>query len=198
MGQLKASFQTLICSLNAGELQSLILQLSKNDTSLSNRIIGMIQQLSPHTNVPSAPQWDPNEILEQAQFILHPGGMDRCDNYEMETAGDAYYDLLLSLQGMFRVIPNVQIILILQGLTKLVADDIDRIMGGCDEGLPWQSVAEQLGKYWCRVASCKDLQDGDHRSVLDLLSQWVPQLANYGLDQPFYSAMRTLQRRCTT
>ena len=30
----------------------------------------------------------------------------------------------------------------------MVAKDLDSIMSDCDEGLPWQSVVEQLGKYW--------------------------------------------------
>jgi hypothetical protein len=82
-----------------------------------------------------------------------------------------------------------------RGLTELVAEDLDRIMGGCDEGLPWQSVAEQLGTYWFQLASCKDLSDADRSSLLSLLSKWIPQLANYGLDDYFSQAIQVLQKR---
>ena len=47
MEQQKTSLQELICSLNACELQSLILKLSENDALLSDRIIGIIRHLFP-------------------------------------------------------------------------------------------------------------------------------------------------------
>jgi hypothetical protein len=195
MEQQKTGFQTLICSLNAGELQSLILQLSENDASLSDRMTDMIRHLFPNKEVSNAPQWDPDVILEQAYRILNPRKKSRSDHYEMEVAGDAYDDLLLSLQGIFQASPKAQVIQTLRGLTELVAEDLDRIMSGCDEGLPWQSVAEQLGAYWFQLASCKDLSDTDRSSLLSLLSKWVHQLANYGLDDHFSQAMQVLQKR---
>lgn len=191
----KTSLQGLICSLNASELQSLIFQLSENDALLFDRIIGIIRHLFPNIRMPNTPQWDPKEILAQAHRILHPRSM--CQ-YEMEAAGDSYDDLLLSLQEIFRFCSKVEMIQILQGLTELVAKDLDRIMGNCDEGLPWQSVAKHLGKYWIQLISCKDLVDADHSSLFSFLSKWIPQFANYGLDQPFYPAIKILQKRCTT
>ena len=198
MEQQKTSLQELICSLNACELQSLILQLSENDALLSDRIVGIIRHLFPDIRIPNAPQWDPKEILAQAHRILHPRNKCQSDYYKMETAGDSYDDLLLSLQEMFRFCSKVEIIQTLQGLTELVAKDLDRIMGDCDEGLPWQSVAGHLGKYWLQLTSCKDLVDVDHSSLFSFLSKWLPQLANYGLDHPFYPAIKALQKRCTT
>src|SRR5436190_9220868 len=63
MEQQKTSLQELICSLNACELQSLILQLSENNALLSDRIVGIIRHLFPDIRIPNAPQWDPKEIL---------------------------------------------------------------------------------------------------------------------------------------
>ena len=53
MEQQKTSLQALICSLNACELQSLILQLSKNDALLSDRIVGIIRHLFPDIRIPN-------------------------------------------------------------------------------------------------------------------------------------------------
>jgi hypothetical protein len=62
MQQQQTNFQTLICSLNTSELQTLMLQLSESDASLSDRIVGLIRHLFPRIEVPNAPQWDPKEI----------------------------------------------------------------------------------------------------------------------------------------
>src|ERR1700722_6496018 len=108
MEQQKTSLQELICSLNACELQSLILQLSENDALLSDRIVGIIRHLFPDIRIPNAPQCDPKEILAQAHRILHPRNKCQSDYYKMETAGDSYDDLLLSLQEMFRFCSKVE------------------------------------------------------------------------------------------
>ncbi|MCE5318274.1 MAG: hypothetical protein LLG04_13055 [Parachlamydia sp.] len=195
MQQQQTNFQTLICSLNTSELQTLILQLSESDASLSDRIVELVRHLFPRVGVPNAPQWDPKEILAQAHRILNPRGKHRSEYYEMEAAGDLYDDLLSSLQGMFCASSKDQVILILQGLTQLVAENLDEIMSGCDEGLPWQGVGEQLGKYWFQLASSNDLLDSDRNFLLSFLSKCIPQLASYGLDCPLYPALNALQKK---
>lgn len=162
MEQQKTSFEAIICSLNAIELHSMILQLSEDDTSLFDRIVGMIRFLFPDKRIINDPKCDPREILLQANRILHPSKMCRSDYYQMEIAGNSYDDLLLSLQEMFRFNSKAEIIQILQGLTEMVSKNLDRIMDDCDEGIPWHSLAEQLGKYWLQLISCKDLVETDH------------------------------------
>jgi hypothetical protein len=113
----------------------------------------------------------------------------------MEAAGDSFDDLLSSLQGMFCASSKDQVILILQGLTQLVAENLDEIIGGCDEGLPWQGVGEQLGNYWFQLASSNDLLDSDRNFLLSFLSKCIPLLASYGLDCPLYPALNALQKK---
>jgi hypothetical protein len=64
----QTNFQALICSLNISELQTLILQLSESDASLSDHC--WIDSASfPRAGIPNAPQWDPKEILAQVQRL---------------------------------------------------------------------------------------------------------------------------------
>ena len=51
MQQQQTNFQTLICSLNTSELQTLILQLSESDASLSDRIVELVRHLFPRVEV---------------------------------------------------------------------------------------------------------------------------------------------------
>lgn len=195
MEQQNSRFETLICSLNASELQSLILHLTESDTSLLDRVVGLIRHLFPFKEVPNASQWDPREALSEARRILQPRKKYRSDDFEMEKAGDLYNELLLSLKEMFQVSFEAQIVQILVGLTKLVTEDLDRIIGGCDEGLPWQQVAKQLGQYWLQLASSKNLLEADRIFLLSLLSECLPQLADYGLDNHFYPAITAFQKK---
>ncbi|HEV8051580.1 MAG TPA: hypothetical protein VGP47_03730 [Parachlamydiaceae bacterium] len=173
------------------------MKLSEGDVALSDRIIGIIRQLSPYSKATNAPQWDPKEILAEARRILNLHSHYQDYYYQMEGAGHAFDDLLTSLEGMFQICSKIEIIQSLQGLTEMVAKDLDDIMNGCDEGMPWQFVGERLGKYWLQLSCREDLVGADRSSILSFISKLIPKFASYGLDQPFYPAMKILERGAT-
>lgn len=187
------SFQKLISSLNACELKEVILKLSEGNLMISDRIVGIIRKVVPYSNIPNAPQWDPKEILAEACRILNLESLYPDYHYPMEGAGDAFDDLLRSLEEMFQICSKVEIIQCLQGLTEIVAKHLDDIMNGCDEGIPWQCVSDRLGKYWLQLACREDLVDADRSSIFSVLSKLMPKFASYGLDDPFYQAMNILE-----